>query len=156
MLAIRFQRRGRKNRPFFHIVVTPKQNPVKGKFLESLGHYDPFTKEKRIDRERALYWIGQGAALSASVNNLFVSERVIEGAKMRSHATSKEESKGGEGLHAASPKEEKVPETAEAFAPIVQEKEQEKAVEEPKGEPSPKESVSEKEPSPKAKEEQKE
>ncbi len=93
MLVIRFQRRGRKNRPFFKIVVTPKESPPKGKFLELLGSYDPLKKEKIIDKDRVLHWIDKGAQVSASVNNLLVREQVIEGEKVRAHSSRKRKKK---------------------------------------------------------------
>jgi len=87
MLVIRYQRRGRKNRPFFKIVVTPKQSPPQGKFLEALGSYDPLRKEKILDAERIKHWISNGAQVSASVMNLLISEKVVEGKKMRAHSS---------------------------------------------------------------------
>jgi len=52
MLAIRMRREGAKKRPFFRMVVTEGRTPRDGKFLESLGTYDPRTKPEsvRIDR----------------------------------------------------------------------------------------------------------
>lgn len=84
-------------------MITPKENPPKGKFLESLGSYDPFTKEKIFNKERILYWVGNGAQLSASVNNLLIRERAVEGKKMRSHSTRKRKKKEGTGGAAVPP-----------------------------------------------------
>jgi len=41
MLKIRLQRTGRENIPTYRIVVADKRDPVKGKFLEVVGHYLP-------------------------------------------------------------------------------------------------------------------
>lgn len=65
-LAIRMSRGGRKNRPFYKIVVADKRYPRDGRFLEKLGTYDPLLPEgdeKRVvlNLERIQYWIGQGA-----------------------------------------------------------------------------------------------
>lgn len=65
-LAIRMSRGGRKNRPFYKIVVADKRYPRDGRFLEKLGTYDPLLPEgdeKRVvlNVERIQYWIGQGA-----------------------------------------------------------------------------------------------
>ncbi len=41
MLVVRLQRTGRKNLPAYRIVVAEKARPVKGKYLEIVGHYLP-------------------------------------------------------------------------------------------------------------------
>ena len=41
MLVIRLQRTGRENTPTYRLVVAEKARPVKGKFLEVLGHFLP-------------------------------------------------------------------------------------------------------------------
>lgn len=87
MLIIRFQRRGKKNRPFFKIVLAKKESPPKGKFLEAIGSYDPLTKESIINKERVLYFVEHGAQVSSSVHNLLVRENIIEAAKTRAHSS---------------------------------------------------------------------
>lgn len=62
-VKIRLQRHGSKKRPFYFIVVASSTAPRDGKFIEKLGTYNPLTipATVRIDRERALYWLQQGA-----------------------------------------------------------------------------------------------
>ena len=83
MLIIRFTRRGRRNDPSFRLVVTERSNPIKGKFLEELGFYNPKLKTGSFKKERILYWIDKGAKCSATVNNLFVTEGIIQGPKVK-------------------------------------------------------------------------
>ncbi len=91
MLAIRFFRTGKKNQPFFRIVVTKKTNPPKGgRFLEILGFYNPLKKERNLKTERIKYWLSVGAKPSASVFNLLVEEKIIEGKKIDVHKKPKE------------------------------------------------------------------
>jgi small subunit ribosomal protein S16 len=71
-LAIRMTRGGRKNRPYYRIVVADKRAPRDGRFIEKLGSYDPLLKSDHKDRvvlnaERIAYWIGQGAKPSDRV-----------------------------------------------------------------------------------------
>ena len=71
-LAIRMSRGGRKNRPFYKIVVADKRYPRDGRFLEKLGTYDPLLPEgdeKRVvlNAERIQHWISQGAQPSDRV-----------------------------------------------------------------------------------------
>jgi small subunit ribosomal protein S16 len=71
-VAIRLQRRGRVNKPFYHIVVADSRSARNGKFIEKLGYYDPNLTPSTIvmDAERTQYWYGKGAELSQTVKNL--------------------------------------------------------------------------------------
>ena len=90
MLVIRFLRRGKKNQPFFRIVVTDKRNPPQGgRFLEILGFYNPLTKEKKVKTERVKHWLSVGAKPSDTVYNLLISEGVIKGKKLPVHSKTK-------------------------------------------------------------------
>jgi small subunit ribosomal protein S16 len=86
MLKIRLSRVGRKNQPFFKIVVIPKSAPPKGgKFRDQVGTYDPVNKDVTIDSEKARKWIAQGAQPSETVHNLFIKHGVIRGRKVAVH-----------------------------------------------------------------------
>jgi len=83
MLKIRLTRRGRKNQPFFRVVVIDKKRSAKGgRAVEILGFVDPLAKKKSFEKERILYWLKNGAQLSATVHNLLVSEKIISGPKI--------------------------------------------------------------------------
>ena len=87
MLRIRFQRTGKRNRPFFRIVVIEKSAPPRGgRPLEIVGFYDPLKKEKGVKAERVLYWLERGAQLSDPVYNLCVKLGIIKGKKKAVHA----------------------------------------------------------------------
>jgi len=86
MLIIKFLRVGKKNQPFFKIVVTDKRNkPCSGRFVEEVGYYNPLKKEKKLNLERIKYWLSVGAKPSPTVFNLLVSEKIIEGKKILKH-----------------------------------------------------------------------
>jgi small subunit ribosomal protein S16 len=90
MLVIRFLRTGKKNQPFFKIVVTDKKNPPRGgRFKEKLGFYNPLTKDKAVNKERVEYWISKGAQVSDTVHNLLVREGILKQAKLPKHKKSK-------------------------------------------------------------------
>jgi len=83
MLTIRLTRKGKKNQPFFRVVVIDKRRSSKGgRVTEDLGYKNPLTKKVSINKERALYWIKNGAQPSATVHNLFVSEKIIDAKKI--------------------------------------------------------------------------
>lgn len=62
-VKIRLQRRGRKKRPFYHIVIADSRSPRDGRFIEKIGVYNPMTNPATIDvdRQKALDWLGNGA-----------------------------------------------------------------------------------------------
>jgi small subunit ribosomal protein S16 len=70
MLVIRFRRTGKKAQPNYRIVVTDNRSPLLGKYIEMLGHYNPFTKAVVLDGEKALDWMKMGAKPSNSVAKL--------------------------------------------------------------------------------------
>jgi len=85
-------RKGRKNQPFFKIVVTEeKKSSTGGRFVEELGFYNPLTKEKSLNGERAKYWMSVGAKPSDTMHNMLLSENVIEGTRIPKHKKSKKE-----------------------------------------------------------------
>jgi len=71
-VKIRMRQQGRKNRQTFRLVVTDIRNPRDGKYVETLGSYDPHRKEKNltVDAERLRHWLGQGALLSERAETL--------------------------------------------------------------------------------------
>lgn len=62
-VKIRLARRGRKKRPYYHIVVADSRAPRDGKFIENIGFYNPMTVPATIDldRDKAFEWISKGA-----------------------------------------------------------------------------------------------
>lgn len=83
MLTIRLTRKGKKNQPFFRVVVIDKRRSSKGgRAVEVLGYVDPLTKKKSIKKERVQYWLSKGAQASATVHNLLIQEKIIEGKKV--------------------------------------------------------------------------
>ncbi len=68
---IRLRRIGRKKRPVYRIVVTEK-SAGPGRFIETIGYYDPRTEPRtiRVDADRAKAWLGKGATASDTVRSL--------------------------------------------------------------------------------------
>lgn len=63
MVKIRLRRIGTKGRPFYRVVVAKSTAGRNGAFVETIGQYDPVVKPTliNINKERALYWLLQGA-----------------------------------------------------------------------------------------------
>lgn len=72
MLRIRLTRTGRTKQESFRIVVAEHARPVKGKFIEVIGHYQPSKNPKAFDIEKARveYWMSKGAQPSSTVASL--------------------------------------------------------------------------------------
>jgi len=73
-VVIRLNIRGRKHLAFHKIIVADSRAPRDGRHIEILGHYDPLAKPPVpsvvIDKERAAYWLSQGAQPSVQVASL--------------------------------------------------------------------------------------
>ncbi|OGK66298.1 30S ribosomal protein S16 [Candidatus Roizmanbacteria bacterium RIFOXYB2_FULL_41_10] len=65
-VKIRLMRLGKKNKPFYRIVVIDSKSPRNSTYLENLGNYDPnLDKDKvKIDSERVKFWKERGAVVS--------------------------------------------------------------------------------------------
>ena len=76
---LRLQRRGRKNYPFYQIIVADSRAPRDGKYIERIGSYNPNTNPATItlDFDRALYWLQTGAQPTDTVRNILSGEGVL-------------------------------------------------------------------------------
>jgi small subunit ribosomal protein S16 len=82
---IRLARGGRKNAPFYKIVVANSTSPRDGKFIEKVGTYNPLLNadsEQRITikKDRIEYWLGTGAQPTKRVS-LFLNQLGVKGAE---------------------------------------------------------------------------
>jgi small subunit ribosomal protein S16 len=68
-VVIRLSRHGRRNQPFYRIVVADEDYPRDGRFLEVVGTFDPQNKENKaeVKQDRLEHWIGKGAKPSDTV-----------------------------------------------------------------------------------------
>ena len=83
MLTIRLTRKGKKNQPFFRVVLVDKRrSSTGGRAVEDLGYVDPLTKRRNFKKDRILYWISKGAQVSDTVHNYLVSEKILTGKKI--------------------------------------------------------------------------
>ncbi|MBA3585757.1 MAG: 30S ribosomal protein S16 [Gemmatimonadetes bacterium] len=71
-VRIRLRRMGAKRQPFFRVVVADSRSPRDGRFLDTIGTYDPRAEPARIDinREKALRWLENGALPTDSARSL--------------------------------------------------------------------------------------
>lgn len=77
MLAIRLQRTGRKGHAQFRILVQDsRRTPTSGRFVFLLGNYDPHTKAINLNKEKAEYYLANGARPSDRVARLLKREGI--------------------------------------------------------------------------------
>ncbi len=75
MLAIRFQRVGRKGHAEFRVIVQEAQRaPSSGRIVAQIGHYNPHTKLTILDKEKATLFLSNGAQPSDRVASLLQKE----------------------------------------------------------------------------------
>jgi small subunit ribosomal protein S16 len=84
MVTIRLTRRGAKNQPFYHVVVTDSRKRQGGSILELVGFFNPVSRGKevrlKLELERIDHWVGLGAQLSDRVNTLVKDYRKLSAA----------------------------------------------------------------------------
>ncbi len=80
MVKIRLRRIGAKKAPFYRVVVADSRFTRDGRFIEEIGTYNPLTDpaEIKIDTDRALEWIKNGAQPTDTVKELLKRTGAIQ------------------------------------------------------------------------------
>jgi small subunit ribosomal protein S16 len=100
-VSIRLRREGTKNRPYYKVVVADRRSPRDGKFIETIGTYDPKKPghNSTLNIDRVEYWISKGAQPSDTVRSLIkktkkatVSTEPSSGAEREASPSAQEES----------------------------------------------------------------
>lgn len=82
MVKIRLRRVGKKKQASFRVVVADARSPRDGRFIETIGHYNPLTDPPTIviKEDRALYWLSHGAqptdAVARMLRNMGTFEKL--------------------------------------------------------------------------------
>jgi small subunit ribosomal protein S16 len=71
-VRVRLKRVGSKKNPIWRVVVTDQRSPRDGRFIESVGHYNPQTDPSTIvlDQPRLDHWLSRGAVPTNTVKKL--------------------------------------------------------------------------------------
>jgi small subunit ribosomal protein S16 len=79
MVTIRLTRRGARNQPFYHVMVTDSRKRQGGASLENVGYFNPIARrgepKLKLDLPRIEYWVGKGAQQSDRVRHLIAAYR---------------------------------------------------------------------------------
>ena len=79
-VRIRLKRMGAKKRPFYRLVVADSRSARDGRFIETLGYYNPIADpaEIKVDEEKALYWLQKGAQPSDTARSILRKSGVLD------------------------------------------------------------------------------
>ena len=79
-VKLRLKRMGAKKKPFYRVVAADSRSPRDGKFIETVGTYNPLTTpaEIKIDEEKAMKWLENGAIPTDTVRALFKKAGINE------------------------------------------------------------------------------
>lgn len=79
-VKIRLKRMGSKRNPFYRVVVADSRAPRDGRIIEQIGTYNPVTNpiEVKLDADKAIDWMSNGAQPSDTVRNLFSKEGIMK------------------------------------------------------------------------------
>lgn len=71
---------GSKGKPFYRIVAADSRFPRDGRFIETIGTYNPTTNPASVsvDEELAMKWLKNGAQPSDTVRNLLSKQGVMK------------------------------------------------------------------------------
>lgn len=80
MVRLRLKRMGKKKNAFYRIIAIDQKAKRDGRAIEELGYYDVVKDPAvvKIDREKALKWLNNGAQPTDTVKNLLSKEGIIK------------------------------------------------------------------------------
>ena len=72
MVKLRLKRIGRKKLPIYKIVAADSRSPRDGRFIESIGEYNPNSNPAKVEfkESRVFHWLSNGASPTDTVRSL--------------------------------------------------------------------------------------
>ena len=79
-VKLRLRRMGAKKAPFYRIVAADSRSPRDGRFIETVGTYNPLTTpaEVKVDEELAIKWLKNGATPTDTVRNILSKAGIMK------------------------------------------------------------------------------
>jgi len=79
-VKLRLRRMGAKKRPFYRMVAAKSTSPRDGRFIETIGYYDPCTEPPtlKLDADKAIRWLQNGAQPSDTARALLKSQGILD------------------------------------------------------------------------------
>lgn len=79
-VKLRLKRMGSKQKPFYRIVAADARSPRDGRFIETVGTYNPLKNptEIKVDEEKALTWLNNGAQPTDTVRSILTESDIMK------------------------------------------------------------------------------
>ena len=79
-VKIRMKKMGSKKRPFYRVVAVDTRSPRDGRFIETLGYYNPLNDppDVRFDEDKVFKWLNVGAEPSSNIKQLLKKAGLLE------------------------------------------------------------------------------
>lgn len=80
-VKLRLARWGAKKNPYYHIVAADSRSPRDGKYIETVGKYNPMVDgdaKYSLKNERVQYWLNNGAIPTDRVHKIFAKFGLVE------------------------------------------------------------------------------
>ena len=79
-VKMRLTRMGAKKAPFYRVIVADSRSPRDGRFIDTIGTYNPLANpvEIKIDSEKAKKWLGNGAQPTETVKALLKKSGIVD------------------------------------------------------------------------------
>ena len=79
-VKMRHTRMGAKKAPFYRVIIADSRSPRDGRFIDTIGTYNPLTNpvEIKIDAEKAKKWLGNGAQPTETVKSLLKKSGIVD------------------------------------------------------------------------------
>ena len=92
-VKIRLKRMGSKKRPFYRIITTDSRNARDGRFIETLGYYNPMTDpaDIKIKEDLVYKWMERGAQPSGTTEQILRSTGVLKKWSLLKQGVSRDE-----------------------------------------------------------------
>ena len=79
-VKLRLKRMGSKQKPFYRIVAADARSPRDGRFIETVGTYNPLKNptEIKVDEEKTLIWLNNGAQPTDTVRSILTESGIMK------------------------------------------------------------------------------
>ena len=77
MVKIRLKRMGAKKRPFYRLVAADSRSPRDGRFIETLGTYNPLDGKIDVKEDLVLSWLSKGAVPTDTARSILSKAGVM-------------------------------------------------------------------------------
>lgn len=79
-VKLRLKRMGSKQKPFYRIVAADARSPRDGRFIETVGTYNPLKNptEIKVDEGKALTWLNNGAQPTDTVRSILTESGIMK------------------------------------------------------------------------------